>query len=249
MAFDFDAAKGLLDAIASGDAAPARVALCGRLSGFGPRGLAGTFLTNHDQRRAASELRTAGPAALRLAASALLTWPGTPWLYYGEEIGMANGAGAGDEAKRLPMQWQGGAGAGFTTGDPWLAPASDAAADSVAGQRSDPSSLLRHYQALIAQRRARAVLRRGATALIAAAMGSAGPPLVLQRTLGTETLWLVHHFGREASAVTLPASALTPALRFVDALGGGAWERADAQAALTVTLGPFGFALLVAEGG
>ena len=155
MAFDFDLAQGLVQGLGVGSPTPAKGALCKRLDRFPARGRAGTFLTNHDQVRVATELKARGPAALKLAAGLLLTLPGTPWLYYGEEIGMRNGGGGGDEAKRLPMQWSpGGASAGFSTGTPWRAPASVAALDTVAGQRADSQSLLHTYARLIALLRA-----------------------------------------------------------------------------------------------
>ena len=52
------------------------------------------------------------------AAAILLTLPGTPWLYYGEEVGLNNPRTGGDEDKRTPMPWTDGD-AGFTAGVPW----------------------------------------------------------------------------------------------------------------------------------
>ena len=45
------------------------------------------------------------PAKLRNAAAILLTLPGAPFLYYGEEVGLQNGTTSNDEAKRTPMPW------------------------------------------------------------------------------------------------------------------------------------------------
>ena len=74
-----------------------------------------TFLSNHDQNRVMSQLAGKVEKA-RVAAAMLLTAPGVPFIYYGEEIGMV-GLEA-DEEQRTPMQWSGGANAGFTTGRP-----------------------------------------------------------------------------------------------------------------------------------
>ncbi|MBX0329378.1 alpha-amylase [Oscillochloris sp. ZM17-4] len=105
------------------------------------------FLTNHDQSRAMSVLGDSVPKA-KLAALGLLTLPGLPFVYYGEEIGMLGVKP--DERIRTPMQWAGdGAGFGFTTGAPWEAPQSDAATKNVAAQTDDPGSLLNAYRALI----------------------------------------------------------------------------------------------------
>ena len=55
-------------------------------------------------------------ARAKLAASILLSLPGVPYLYYGEEIGMIGEKP--DENIRLPMQWDTTPNGGFTTGTP-----------------------------------------------------------------------------------------------------------------------------------
>jgi len=105
-----------------------------------------TFLTNHDQNRAMSVFNgEAGKA--KAAVTLLLTSPGTPFIYYGEEIGMQGQKP--DEDIRLPMQWSPETNAGFTTGTPWRAPAADYQQVNVAAQDEDPRSLLNHYRGLI----------------------------------------------------------------------------------------------------
>jgi alpha-glucosidase len=113
-------------------------------------------MSNHDFDRLATRL---GAANVRDAATLLLLLPGIVFLYQGDEIGLANGPGAdpaydraGRDAMRHPMQWDGSANGGFTTGRPWL-PASDPAERNVEAQRGDPESLLDHYRRLIALRR------------------------------------------------------------------------------------------------
>jgi alpha-glucosidase len=99
----------------------------------------------------------------------LMTLRGTPFLYYGDEIGMADRPFekdelrdpvglrfhpvAGRDPERTPMQWTGAPGAGFTTPDatPWL-PFGDAGACNVADQREDPRSVLNLTRDLIAFR-------------------------------------------------------------------------------------------------
>ncbi|NNJ11697.1 alpha-amylase [Chloroflexales bacterium ZM16-3] len=104
------------------------------------------FLTNHDQNRAMSVLGDSMPKA-KLAALGLLTLPGLPFVYYGEEIGMLGKKP--DERIRTPMQWADGAGGGFTSGAPWEPPQDDAATKNVASQDGDPGSLLNTYRTLI----------------------------------------------------------------------------------------------------
>ncbi|MGZ9166345.1 MAG: alpha-amylase family glycosyl hydrolase, partial [Anaerolineales bacterium] len=122
-----------------------------------------TFLTNHDQNRVMSVFN-GDPGKAKAAATLLLTSPGTPFIYYGEEIGQQGQKP--DEDIRLPMQWSAEANAGFTTGLPWRAPASDYQQVNVAAQDDDPDSLLNHYRELIRLRGEYQALSRGELALV-----------------------------------------------------------------------------------
>jgi glycosidase len=95
----------------------------------------------------------------QVAASLLLTSPGTPYVYYGEEIGMVGVKP--DEDIRRPMQWNAEENAGFTTGDPWRAPDANYKTFNVAAQTNDADSLLNHYRGLIQLRNAHSALRTG----------------------------------------------------------------------------------------
>jgi glycosidase len=117
-----------------------------------------SFLTNHDQERVMSQLGGDVNKA-KLAAFFLLTSPGTPFIYYGEEIGMQGKKP--DENIRLPMQWTSEANAGFTTGRPWRAPAKDFSAVNVDAQTGKPDSLLEHYRALIQLRNKFSTMQTG----------------------------------------------------------------------------------------
>ncbi|MDP9251905.1 MAG: alpha-amylase family glycosyl hydrolase [Chloroflexota bacterium] len=123
-------------------------------------------LSNHDRSRAASRY---GSRNARVAALMLLTLRGTPFIYYGEEIGMTDVAIPRDrivdvdgrDPERTPMQWDGTANAGFTTGKPWLPLAPDAQHVNVAAQRDDPGSMFSFYRRLIQLRRGSPALRAG----------------------------------------------------------------------------------------
>ncbi|MCA9935302.1 MAG: alpha-amylase [Ardenticatenaceae bacterium] len=118
----------------------------------------GIFLTNHDQNRVMSVLGDVTKA--KVGAALLLTSPGVPFLYYGEEIGMTGTKP--DEDIRLPMPWNGDdAGVGFTTSIPWRAPAADYAEFNVAAEDADPDSLLNTYRTLIHLRNDHEALREG----------------------------------------------------------------------------------------
>ncbi|MBU0705392.1 MAG: DUF3459 domain-containing protein [Chloroflexi bacterium] len=118
-----------------------------------------TLLTNHDQERVMSELNEDVNWA-KTAASLLLTGPGVPFLYYGEEIGHVGGKP--DENIRTLMQWSAGDNAGFTTKPAaWRAPQLNYRKVNVAAQTDDPDSLLNHYRRLIHTRNTHAALRVG----------------------------------------------------------------------------------------
>jgi len=162
LAFEFDLAQAFMDSALEGNAysAAGQVKLTSALipgMSFAP------FLTNHDQERVMTTL-AADPEKARVAASLLLTAPGVPFIYYGEEIGMQGGKP--DEDIRRPMQWSGQLYAGFTSGVPWRAPGEDYQAYNVANETRDPNSLLSHYRNLIALRNQHAALRVGELSVV-----------------------------------------------------------------------------------
>ena len=130
-------------------------------------------LGNHDRPRVATRV---GGEQARLAAMLLLTLRGTPFVYYGEEIGMsdveippaqvqdpieARMPGFGRDGARTPMQWGPEKHAGFSRAELWLPVAPDYATVNVARQLHDPSSILSLYRRLIELRRSSSALKRG----------------------------------------------------------------------------------------
>jgi glycosidase len=105
-----------------------------------------TFLRNHDQTRTLTALG-GDIARAKVAATLLLTLPGLPFVYYGEEIGMTGDKP--DERLRTPMQWSSATGAAFTRGTPWEPVQADWQTTTVARQDGDPASLLNLYRRLI----------------------------------------------------------------------------------------------------
>ncbi|TMF79083.1 MAG: DUF3459 domain-containing protein, partial [Chloroflexi bacterium] len=114
-----------------------------------------------------------------VAAVMLLTLRGTPFIYYGEEIGMTDVPIPpervvdvdGRDPERTPMQWDASKNAGFTTGNPWLPIAADHATRNVAAQLDDPASLLSLYRRLIWLRKSSPALRRGSYRTVPAPRG------------------------------------------------------------------------------
>lgn len=155
--FEFDLASAIVNAANSGDAT-ALAAQMQKVCNIYPFLQYGTFLTNHDQNRVMSSLQNSTDKA-KVAASLYLTFPGIPYLYYGEELGMLGAKP--DEQIRTPMQWTGSANAGFTTATPWEAPNSSYTTVNVAGEQSAPSSMLNWYKKLIAIRNQEPAFRLG----------------------------------------------------------------------------------------
>ena len=121
----------------------------------------GTFLTNHDQNRLANQLNN-DIGKNKVAASLLMTGPGVPFMYYGEEIGMTGTKP--DERIRTPMQWENSETAGFTSGEKlWeaLQDVENVALANVADQTNSPDSLLSHYREMIHLRNANPALLMG----------------------------------------------------------------------------------------
>ena len=132
MTFDFSIASAYVDAASSGNASSVGRIL-EKVTTLYPTDGFGTFLTNHDMDRVASTL-DGDQAKLHLAAEMLLTGPGVPFVYYGEEIGMTGQKP--DPEIRTPMRWDGSEpAAGFSTHAPWEALSADPSSVNVAANR------------------------------------------------------------------------------------------------------------------
>ena len=121
-----------------------------------------TFLTNHDQNRVVSQLMGSRQLA-KNAAFLLLTSPGTPFIYYGEEIGMMGEKP--DEMIRRPFHWSKGVRAGFTTAMPWIF-GDSSFPDNLELQMEEKNSLFSHYKGLIELRNSHRALRTGEMRLL-----------------------------------------------------------------------------------
>ena len=158
IAFQFDLAKDILNGAKNG-IPPAYTKTMQTVYDSFPLNQYATFLTNHDQNRVMTQMK-GDVVKARLAASILLTGPGVPFIYYGEEIGMTGMKP--DEDIRLPMQWaSNGPKVGFTEGTPWRPAAADFPVKSVTRQTNDPDSLLSHYRFLVQLRNQHEALRVG----------------------------------------------------------------------------------------
>jgi alpha-glucosidase len=176
-------------------------------------------LNNHDNPRTTSRYHMdETDAQARLAILMLLTLRGTPFLYYGEEIGMRDiklrrseildpvgkkywPFHMGRDGCRSPMQWDANAFAGFSTAQPWLKVHEDYIARNVAAQQQDETSLLNFYKTVIDFRKSSKVLRRGNWKPL-----DDLPSKVLgySRSIGSESLAILLNFSAEAQPYRLP---------------------------------------------
>jgi alpha-glucosidase len=169
--------------------------------------------SNHDRPRAVSRYAGVkdGPERAKLLAAFLLTTRGTPFIYYGEEIGLKNSRVRrsqindtlgkrywplfrGRDAQKNPMQWSAGPNAGFSTAEPWLPLNKDHAALNVERQKGDSSSILEFYRRLIALRREKTPLHRGEYETV----GSDRDVLAYRRTHGGHAVHVALNFSTRA---------------------------------------------------
>ena len=199
--FNFDLARDIGRAVRDGRADSLALRLArvrGAYDAVAPGFRDATFLTNHDQTRVLSALGD-DEAKARVAAALLLTLPGSPFLYYGEEIGMRGRKP--DPNIREPFLWGGADG---LTDTRWTTAvhSTPATVASAAAQEGDAGSLLSHYRGLIALRNASAALTHGDLVPLAS------PPAVASflRTFGGDTVWVAHNVTAEAQTVPVPAA-------------------------------------------
>ena len=214
-------------------------------------------LNNHDNPRSASRYTyDENDARLKLLAALLLTLRGTPFLYYGEEIGMRDIQvnplmmqdmvgkrhwpwHSGRDGCRAPMQWHGGKNAGFSLAEPWLPVNADYVLRNVENQQQGRSSLLNFYKELIELRKSSPPLYQGSLKLLSSAHETV---LMYQRQDGTDKFLVVLNFSNLRVTQLLPlqeGSAWKVCATGNEAITSYLYEQ-------TLTLPPYGLAILKA---
>jgi len=160
------------------------------------------FLTNHDMNRTMSEVKGNADHA-KMAASILLTLPGNPFLYYGEEIGMLGMKP--DEQIREPVIWSAATAGGAKGQTSWesLVYNKDLK-QGVAEQEKDSESLYNHYKKLIQWRNDEPALHDGG---IASYKFDNANVLAYQRLTAQAKVLVVHNLSKETQKVVLPDDA------------------------------------------
>jgi alpha-glucosidase len=197
-------------------------------------------LGNHDRPRIAARV---GQEQAKVAAVLLLTLRGTPTIYYGDEIGMADvpipvgrikdpwalrepGIGVGRDPVRTPMQWDRSPYAGFSTREPWLPLAANWAEENVESLDRKPFSSLDLYRRLLALRRRHKALHLGGYETVVCADDVFG----FARSSGQERLIVLLNLSQERRNVSLERS--NPAAVMLSTAHDRSGERIACQIAL-----------------
>jgi glycosidase len=193
-AFNFDLSDAIIKSISESNNTSARFVLQTTTRDF-PEQDNSNFITNHDMPRVMNQFGVNNQDKTKVAAGILLTAPGIPFIYYGEEIGMSGTKP--DELIRTPMQWDDTPGAGFTDGIPWEPVNSGFTSVNVANQTGDDTSLLDHYRKLINLRMEHSALRVGKTYV---AESNSKKVLSYLRVSGDESLLVLMNLDDESVA-------------------------------------------------
>jgi alpha-glucosidase len=171
-------------------------------------------LSNHDFPRHITRYGAANAEArARMATVLLLTMRGTPFIYYGEEIGMTNVEipdhrkrdPVGRDGCRTPMQWSATRNGGFTTApEAWL-PMGDCHAINVARQLADASSMLSLYRRMIHLRKTNRALSEGSYRTEADAPEDC---LVFHREAAPQRVMVALNFAAEPRRIEVPRAAV-----------------------------------------
>jgi len=189
-------------------------------------------LLNNDRRR------------IELMNGMLMSLPGTPIIYYGDEIGMGDNILLGDRnGVRTPMQWSGGWNAGFSNAEPQRLyapliqdPVYGYPAVNVISQRESEHSLLRWMQRIITARRSNGVFGRGSIEFLYPANHRI---LAYLRRLGKETVLVVNNLSSTAQAVELDLRRYKGNI-LIEMFGNNIFPRVGDLPYL-LTLGPYQF--------
>ena len=167
-----------------------------------------TMRLNLGIRRRLAPLLDNDRRRIELMNGLLMSLPGTPIIYYGDEIGMGDNINLGDRnGVRTPMQWNGGWNGGFSTAEPDQLyapliqnPVYGYPAVNVLSQVGSGHSLLHWMQGIIAVRRSTAVFGRGSIEFLHPANHRI---LAYVRRLGNESVLVVNNLSGAAQAVEL----------------------------------------------
>jgi len=195
-------------------------------------------------RRRLAPLLEGDRRCVELLNGLLMSLPGTPIIYYGDEIGMGDNIYLGDRnGVRTPMQWSGGWNAGFSSTDPERLyhpvvsnPVYGYQSVNVEAQKRNGHSLLNWMRRLIAVRRSTPVFGRGSIKFLLPANHRV---LAYLRSFGDEQILCVSNLSNSAQSAELDLSAVAGAIP-IEMFGGSVFPRIR-ELPYVLTLAPFGF--------
>lgn len=135
---------------------------------------------------------------------------GTPYVYYGEELGLHDGTAVvvdSRDSARTPMPWTKAPGHGFSAAKPWLAFADAADETNVETEDADPDSMLSFYRALLAFRRGHPVWGTGDLKMIPLDNPSV---LAFVRRDAEDAYLVTVNLSEDPQKGTAPATGVTP---------------------------------------
>ncbi len=156
------------------------------------------FVSNHDTTRI-SAMCVNNEEQMKMAAGLVLSLSGSPFVYYGEEIGM-NSLGDKDENKRLPMRWSAVQQTGMTRG-PVKADKIVQKFEPVDVQEKDPLSILNYYKRALRIRNENPEIARGTVKIVEALTNQ--NICVLEKDYQGSRLLLVYNITQTTEAVNL----------------------------------------------
>ena len=202
------------------------------------------FMSNHDRdagNRPWSELSGHAEGDYRTAAAIELLASDTPFILYGEEVGMANNSDSGDAGVRAPMSWTNTAAtAGFTTGTPYRGLASNFATQNVAAEVGVAASLHSWYAGLLGVRANNPVLQSGTLTLLSHA-GDAS--LVFLRQEGGRTAVVFVNLSQAPAALSADTGLAATAFTGLFPTAGGSFT-SNASGRVTTTVPAQGVVIL-----
>ena len=162
------------------------------------------FLTNHDMVRVANALNS-DPDKLKTAAGLLMMMNGSPFVYYGEEIGMKS-SGTKDENKRIPMVWSDTDKTGMTDGPVGMDAGITSSFPAVDVQLSDEDSLLNYYKRALRLRNENPEIARGTVAKVEALCD--GTQAAVTKTCGDSVIGIVYSLGDDNTFIDISGTEL-----------------------------------------
>lgn len=162
------------------------------------------FLTNHDMGRVSNAL-ISNMDNVKMAGGLLLMMNGSPFVYYGEEIGMKS-SGTKDENKRIAMIWSDTDETGMTNGPKDADDGIVSAFPGVAQQREDGASILNYYRRALRLRNENPEIARGTIALVEPLCD--GYQAAITKTYEGSTIGIVYNNSMEEIQVTLTGTDL-----------------------------------------